>query len=157
MVVSNELNANYLLETAVMMFDLAVMIKHVLDVEVEFINLGGGVGIPYRPEQQPVDLAQLGQRIRQAYERIMVPAGLGRTWLCLESGRMMTGPYGWLVSTVLHLKHTYKHYAGLDSCMADLMRPALYGAYHHITVVGKEDAPHNMIYDVTALAVREQR
>ena len=104
---------------------------------------------PTGPEQQPVDLAQLGQRIRQAYERIMVPAGLGRTWLCLESGRMMTGPYGWLVSTVLHLKHTYKHYAGLDSCMADLMRPALYGAYHHITVVGKEDAPHNMIYDVT--------
>ena len=149
MVVSNELNANYLLETAVMMFDLAVMIKHVLDVDVEFINLGGGVGIPYRPEQQPVDLAELGQRIRQAYERIMVPAGLGQTWLCLESGRMMTGPYGWLVSTVLHLKHTYKHYAGLDSCMADLMRPALYGAYHHITVAGKEDAPHNMIYDVT--------
>jgi len=149
MVVSNELNADYLLETAVMMFQLAVRIKNILGVAVEFINLGGGIGIPYRPDQQPVDLEALGQRIREAYARIMVPAGLDGAWLCMENGRVMTGPYGWLVSRVLHLKDTYKQYVGLDACMADLMRPALYGAYHHITVVGKEDFPRNRVYDVT--------
>ncbi len=149
MVVSNELNGDYLLETAVMMFRLAVQVKNILGISVEFINFGGGIGIPYHPEQQPVDIAALGQRIREAYEAIMAPAGLDKVWLALESGRLITGPYGWLFSRVLHLKDTYKRYAGLDACMADLMRPALYGAYHHITAVGKEDAPRTKVYDVT--------
>lgn len=120
-----------------------------MDVSVEFINLGGGLGIPYRPEEQAIDLEALGVKIRTLYEQILKPAGLGEVMLCMESGRMMTGPYGYLVSRVLHQKNTYKNYVGLDACMADLMRPALYGAYHHITVIGKEDMPTDTLYDVT--------
>ena len=149
MIVSNELNIEYLAETATMMFELAVQIKETLGVEVEFINLGGGIGIPYRPEDEPVDLEELGAQIRNRYESIMLPAGLDKVTLCMESGRMMTGPYGWLVSKAIHHKNTYKNYIGLDSCMADLMRPALYGAYHHITVAGKEQLSHDTVYDIT--------
>ena len=149
MIVSNELNAEYYCETAEMMFDLAAKIKKVMGVEVEFINLGGGIGIPYRPDETAVDLIALGAKIKMSYERILLPAGLDHVGLCMESGRMMTGPYGYLVATALHRKDTYKNFIGLDACMADLMRPALYGAYHHITVVGKENAPLDHVYDVT--------
>jgi len=149
MVVSNELNSAYLYETAEMMFTLAVKIKKITGVEVEFINMGGGIGIPYRPEQARVDLLALGSKIKMAYENILLPEGLDQVAICMESGRMMTGPYGYLVSRVLHKKETYKNYIGLDSCMADLMRPALYGSYHHITVVGKEHLPLDQVYDVT--------
>ncbi|MEG2213871.1 MAG: diaminopimelate decarboxylase, partial [Clostridiales bacterium] len=149
MIVSNELNIDYLAETAVMMFQLAVRVKAILGVSVEFINLGGGIGIPYHPEEQRVDLCALSSKIRAAYEALLLPAGLTAVKLAMESGRMITGPYGYLVSRALHLKNTYKHYIGLDACMADLMRPALYGAYHHITVVGKEDQPCDHLYDIT--------
>ncbi|MCL2496905.1 MAG: diaminopimelate decarboxylase, partial [Clostridiales bacterium] len=110
---------------------------------------GGGIGIPYRPKEQPLDLNWLGNRINREYERILIPAGLDKLGLRLECGRLITGPYGYLVSKVLHFKDTYKQYVGLDASMADLMRPALYGAYHHITVLDKEHAPHDHIYDVT--------
>lgn len=149
MIVSNELNADYFRDTAVMMFDMATKIKKIMGISVEFINLGGGIGIPYLPEEEPVDLLALGNKVRLAYEDIMVPAGLGDVALCMESGRLMTGPYGWLVSRAIHKKDIYKNYIGLDASMADLMRPALYGAYHHMTVVGKEDLPKDHIYDVT--------
>jgi len=149
MIVSNELNCDYLVDTAVMMFKLATKIKKIMGISVEFINLGGGIGIPYRPEEEAIDLQVLGSKIRIAYEDILIPAGLGDIALSLESGRMMTGPYGYLVSTALHRKETYKNYIGLDSCMADLMRPAIYGAYHHITVAGKEGHPCDTLYDIT--------
>ena len=149
MVVSNELNVDYLIGTATMMFELAVEVKDRLGVAVEFLNLGGGIGIPYLPEQEPVDLVAFGQGVKQEFERILVPAGLDHMKICLESGRMITGPYGYLAATALHEKNIYKHYIGLDACMANLMRPALYGSYHHITVVGKEDAPADTKYDIT--------
>lgn len=149
MVVSNELRTEAFVFTAKLMFTLATEIKNELGIELEFVNLGGGIGIPYRPEENAVDLEAVGAEIKKAYESIMIPAGLGKTAIATESGRAMTGPAGWLVSTVLHEKKTYKDYIGLDSCMANLMRPAIYGAYHHITIVGKEDALADHIYDVT--------
>lgn len=149
MIVSNERNLDYLVGTARMMFELAVEIKEKLGYSVSFINLGGGIGIPYKPEDEAVDWLAFGEGVRQVYEELLVPAGLDKVKICLESGRAVTGPYGYLVSRVLHEKKTYKNYIGLDSCMADLMRPALYNAYHHITVVGKEDAPLDHVYDVT--------
>ena len=148
MVASNELYTQIFLTTAEIMFNLAIEIKQKLGIELEFINLGGGIGIPYRPEDSPVDLDAVGNGIHKLYEDLLVKNGL-RPTIAMESGRAMTGDAGWLVSTVRHLKHTYKDYVGLDSCMADLMRPALYGAYHHITVVGKENQPHDHVYDVT--------
>jgi len=149
MIVSNERNLDYLVGTARMMFELAVEIKAKLGYSVSFINLGGGIGIPYKPEDEAVDWLAFGEGVRQVYEELLVPAGLDKVKICLESGRAVTGPYGYLVSRVLHEKSTYKNYIGLDSCMADLMRPALYNAYHHITVVGKENAPLDHVYDVT--------
>jgi diaminopimelate decarboxylase len=149
MVASNELNPQYFVETAEMLFDLAVALSRELGIVFEVINLGGGIGIPYRPEQRPVDLELVGAGIRRAYEQRLLGAGHPAAALALECGRMMTGPYGCLVTRVRHIKQTYKRYAGLDACMADLMRPALYGAYHHITVIGKERAPHDLRYDVT--------
>ena len=148
MVASNELYTQIFLTTAEIMFNLAVEIKEKLNIELEFINLGGGIGIPYRPDQKPVDLAAVGEGIHKLYDEILIKNNL-RPRLAMESGRAMTGDAGWLVSTVRHIKHTYKDYIGLDSCMADLMRPAIYGAYHHITIVDKEDQPHDHIYDVT--------
>lgn len=148
MVVSNELNVDYLVDTAAMVFNLAVEVKEKCGVNVEFCDLGGGIGIPYLPEEQDVDLEELGRRVHEVFDAIMVPAGLDNIQISYESGRMMTGPYGWLVSTAIHKKEIYKNYIGLDSCMAHLMRPALYGSYHHVTVVGKQDAPHDHIYDV---------
>lgn len=149
MVISNELDANYFIETANMMFDLIIEIYRTLDIKIEFVNFGGGIGIPYRPEQEPVDLTVVSQGIKKAYESKIIANGLAPLKIAMECGRMITGPYGYLVSTVLHKKEIYKNYVGLDACMANLMRPALYGAYHHITVLGKEDWPLGYIYDVT--------
>ena len=149
MVISSELRTEAFLLTARIMFELAAELKQNLGICVEFVNLGGGFGIPYRPEENPIDYAAVGAGIEQLYNDIMRPAGLGSTAIRTESGRAITGDAGWLVSTVLHEKDTYKKYIGLDSCMANLMRPALYGAYHHITVLGKENAPADHIYDVT--------
>ena len=148
MVVSNELNPDYLLGTATMMFELAIELKQKLNVTVEFINLGSGLGLAYRPEEDELDLAALGEAIRQEYQRLLAPAGLGNVGLAMESGRLMTGPFGLLVTRAIHTKDTYKHYIGVDACMAHLMRPALYNAYHHITVLGKANAPADHTYDV---------
>ncbi len=148
MVISNELDPNYFIETANMMFDLIIEIHRTLDIKIEFVNFGGGIGIPYRPDQEPVDLNVISQGIKKAYEAKIVTNGLAPLKIAMECGRMITGPYGYLVSTVLHKKEIYKNYVGLDACMANLMRPALYGAYHHITVMGKEEWPLGYIYDV---------
>jgi len=149
MVASNELDAKYFIETAHILFDLVVELSAELGVKVEFVNIGGGIGIPYKPEEKPVDLAYVGEGIRKLYEEKIEAAGLSPLDLNMECGRMITGPYGWLVSRVLHKKNTYKQFVGLDSCMTNLMRPALYGAYHHITVPGKEAAAHGFVCDVT--------
>ena len=149
MVISNELNPDYFIETARMMMTLVKEIYETLGIRIEMINFGGGIGVPYRPEDNQVDLEYVGAGIRKLYEKIIVPAGLAPLKLALECGRMIAGPYGYLVSKVLHKKETYKNYVGLDSCMANLMRPALYGSYHHITVVGKEQQPLDHVYDVT--------
>ncbi len=149
MVASNELNYKYFIETAVLLFQLAVEIKEKSDISLEFVNIGGGIGIPYKPEQSSVDLEKIGSGIREAYQTILRPAGLSELHLKMECGRMITGPYGWLVSRVRHVKKTYRNYAGLDACMANLMRPALYNAYHHITIPGKEMEKQRILYDVT--------
>jgi len=149
MVISNELNPDCFIQTAEMMFDLAVELDRGHGIRLEFVNLGGGIGIPYRPNQKAVDLHQVSAGVRASYEKKIVAAGLHPLKIYLECGRMVTGPYGYLVSRVLHLKHTYKDYVGLDACMANLMRPAIYGAYHHITVPGKEGAAADHTYDVT--------
>ena len=148
MVASNELNPDYFVDTARLLFDLVVELKEKLGIRIEFVNLGGGVGIPYRPNQKAVDLAYVGDRIHQAYDEIIVPAGLSPLKVVMECGRVVTGPYGYLVTRVLHKKQIYKNYVGLDACMANLMRPGMYGAYHHISVPGKEASPRR-IYDVT--------
>ena len=149
MVASNERRVEAFALTAKLIFTIAVELKEQLGIHVEFIDLGGGIGIPYRPDEAPVDLPAVGDAIHALYDAIMVPAGLGDVGLMTESGRAMTGPAGWLVSTVIHEKKTYKDYIGLDSCMANLMRPAMYGAYHHITIAGKENEPCDHVYDVT--------
>ena len=148
MVASNELNESYFVETAVMMFNLVKEVKEKLDITISFVNFGGGIGIPYRPEQEPVNLEQLGEDIHQAYDEIITKGGLAPLTLCMECGRMITGPYGYLVTTAIHKKDIYKHYIGVDASMANLMRPGMYGAYHHLTVLGKENAPHDHVYDV---------
>ncbi|MBV9787055.1 MAG: diaminopimelate decarboxylase [Chloroflexi bacterium] len=149
MVVSNELSHAALLETARMMFELAVELSTTLDIRIELINIGGGIGIAYRPEQPAVDLQALGEAIRSVYAATISAHGLDPIRLCMECGRLITGPHGFLITRVRHLKDTYKRYIGLDATMADLMRPALYGAYHHLTVLGKEAQPADQIYDVT--------
>jgi diaminopimelate decarboxylase len=131
------------------LFQLIAEISQKLKIKFDFVNIGGGVGIPYRPEQKRIDLKAMSRGIRKKYEQIIVANGLAPIKLFTECGRYITGPYGYLVSRVLHIKDTYKNFAGLDACMANLMRPALYGAYHHITVMGKENKPHKFIYDVT--------
>ena len=117
--------------------------------DIEFINLSGGVGIPYKPDQEPNDIRVIGEGVRKVYEEVLVPAGMGDVALYTEMGRFMTGPYGCLVTKAIHEKHTYKEYIGCDACAVNLMRPAMYGAYHHITVMGKEDQPCDHMYDVT--------
>ncbi|MDR1219735.1 MAG: diaminopimelate decarboxylase [Treponema sp.] len=148
MVASNELNVEYHIETARLLFELAVEVREKTGVRLEFVNLGGGVGIPYLPEQTAVDYETLASGVKAAYDAIIVPAGLDPLGIRAEWGRAITGPYGWLVSRAVHRKSVYREYIALDSCMADLMRPGLYGAYHHITVAGKEDAPLTETYDV---------
>lgn len=148
MVVSNELNPEYFAETAKMMFDLIVEVYEKTGVRISFVDLGGGIGIPYRPEQDPMDLEYVSGLIKKMYDEIIVPAGLDPLKIMLECGRMVTGPYGYLVTKAIHHKDTYRHYIGVDASMANLMRPGMYGAYHHITVLGKEDAPHDHTYDV---------
>lgn len=148
MVASNELNPDYFVETAKMLFELAVEIYKKLGIRMEFLNLGGGIGIPYRPEQTAVDLEYVSQGIKAEYEKTIKAAGLDPLRIVMECGRVVTGPYGYLVSRVIHKKSIYKDYLGLDACMANLMRPGMYGAYHHITVPGKENGPFKK-YDVT--------
>ena len=148
MVASNELNEDYHIETARLLFELAVELREKTGVRLEFVNLGGGVGIPYRPGEEAVDYGRLASGIQEVYRRIIVPGGLHPLGIRTEWGRVITGPYGWLVTRAIHTKSIYREYIGLDASMADLMRPGLYGAYHHITVVGKEDAPATETYDV---------
>jgi diaminopimelate decarboxylase len=149
MVASNELDANYFVETAEILFQLIAEISQNLKINFEFVNIGGGVGIPYRLEQNSIDLEAMNSGIKKKYEQIIIANGLAPIKLFTECGRYITGPYGYLVSRVLHIKNTYKKFAGLDACMTNLMRPALYGAYHHITVMGKENKPRDFVYDVT--------
>ncbi len=148
MVVSNELDINALAETAAMLFDLAIEIYKKLGIKLEFVNLGGGIGIPYKLDQEAVNLEDLSKKIKKLYEQKIIKNGLAGLKIFYECGRMTTGPYGFLVTTVIHEKHTYKDYIGVDACMANLMRPGMYGAYHHETVLGKENAPKNHTYDV---------
>lgn len=147
MIASNELDQSYFVETACMMFEIALELKD-RGIIVEFINLGGGIGIPYLPEQAPLDIATLGHKIEKLYNDMFSAAGLAPK-IFFECGRYITGPHGYLISTVMHQKSTYRDYVGLDASMANLMRPGMYDAYHHITVLGKEAEPANHTYDVT--------
>ena len=137
MVASNELNPKFFVETARMLFALAVEVKEATGVRVEFVNLGGGIGIPYRPGEAAVSYEEVSRGTRAAYEEIVVPAGLDPVAVYMENGRCMTGPYGVLVTRAVHEKRIYKRYVGVDACMANLMRPGMYGAYHHVSVLGK--------------------
>ena len=148
MVVSNELDEQYHVETARMLFELVVEIKTRLGIRISFINTGGGIGIPYRPEQKAVDYETIARGARKLYDQIIVPAGLDPLAVNMECGRAITGPYGWLVTRALRWKDTYRSYVGVDASMANLMRPGMYGAYHHVTVLGKETAPATKTYDV---------
>ena len=146
---SNTLSNEYYPALAAILFRMAAELKEETGCHITFINLSGGVGVPYRPDQPANDIAVIGEGVRRAYEEILVPAGMGDVSLCTELGRFMLAPHGHLVTRVLHEKKTYKDYIGVDACAANLMRPAMYGAYHHITVMGKEDAPCDHMYDVT--------
>ena len=146
---SNTISNEYYPTLAGILFQLAVELQRETGCQIRYINLSGGIGIPYRPEQTENDIAVIGEGVRQKFEEILVPAGMGDVQLCSELGRFMMGPYGCLVTRAIHEKHIYKEYIGVDACAADLMRPAIYGAYHHITVAGKENAPCDHKYDVT--------
>jgi diaminopimelate decarboxylase len=148
MVASNELNPDYFVETAVILFELVVELKEKLGISIEFVNMGGGIGIPYRPGQAAVDYDYVARGMKEAYDRLIAKNGLDPVRICFECGRPFTGPYGWLVTTAIHEKHIYRDYIGVDASMADLMRPGMYGAYHHVSVAGKEDAPLTHTYDV---------
>ena len=146
---SNTISNEYYPTLARILFQLAVDLKKETGVHITFINLSGGVGIPYKPEQPANDIAVIGEGVRKAYEEILVPAGMDDVSLYTELGRFMLAPYGHLVTRAIHEKHIYKEYIGVDACACNLMRPAMYGAYHHITVLGKEDAILDHVYDVT--------
>ena len=146
---SNTVTNEYYPALAKVLFEVAVKLQKETGCHITFINLSGGVGIPYRPDQEPNDIQAIGDGVRRVYEEVLVPAGMGDVSLCTEMGRFMMGPYGCLVAKAIHEKHIYKEYIGLDACAANLMRPAMYGAYHHITVMGKEEAPCDHKYDVT--------
>lgn len=146
---SNTIANEYYPALARILFQTAVELNQETGAHIAFINLSGGVGIPYRPDQQPTDIYEVGRGVQKAFEEILVPAGMGDIAIYTELGRFVLGPFGHLVTTALHEKHTHKEYIGLDACAANLMRPAMYGAYHHITVMGKEDAPLDHVYDVT--------
>jgi len=149
MIASNELNPDYFIETADMLLELVQLISKELDIIFEFINIGGGIGIPYTPDQKAVDLEYISNGIKQVYEHRIIETGLPELRIVMENGRMITGPFGYLVTTTIHQKEIYKKYVGLDASMANLMRPGIYGAYHHISVMGKEDQPYDQKYDVT--------
>ncbi|MCD4822757.1 MAG: diaminopimelate decarboxylase [Methanococcoides sp.] len=149
MVASNELEPSYFVETAKLLFEVIVEISKELDIRFDFVNLGGGIGIPYRPDQKAVPYDVIAKGVRDEYEKSIKANGLDPLKIYLECGRTITGPYGYLVTEVRHLKHIYKDYVGTDACMANLMRPGLYGSYHHITVLGKENEPEDHLYDVT--------
>ncbi len=146
---SNTVTNEYYPTLAKILFELAVELKEKTGADIKFINLSGGVGIPYKPDQEGNDIKVIGEGVRKAYEEVLIPAGMGDIAIYTELGRFMLGPYGCLVTTAIHEKHTHKEYIGLDACAVNLMRPAMYGAYHHITVMGKEDAPCDHMYDVT--------
>ena len=146
---SNTVTNDYYPMLAKVLFELAVRLKKETGADIRFINLSGGVGIPYRPDQEPNDIRVIGEGVRKVYEEVMVPAGMGDVAIYTELGRFMMGSYGCLVTKAIHEKHTYKEYIGVDACAVNLMRPAMYGAYHHITVMGKENEPCDHIYDVT--------
>ncbi|SFG31291.1 diaminopimelate decarboxylase [Oribacterium sp. WCC10] len=145
---SNTVTNDYYPTLAKQLFELAVRIRNETGVELDFINLSGGVGIPYKPDQEGNDILEIGEGVHKVFDEVLVPNGLGDISIFTEMGRFMTGPYGALITKVIHFKHTYKEYAGVDACAVNLMRPAMYGAYHHITVLGKEDAEATKTYDV---------
>lgn len=145
---SNTVTNEYYPMLAKILFELAVELHEVTGAHVAFINLSGGIGIPYRPDEEPNDIMAIGDGVRKVYEEVLVPAGMDDVAICTELGRFMMGPYGVLVTKAIHEKHTHKEYVGVDACAVNLMRPAMYGAYHHITVMGKEDAPCDRMYDV---------
>lgn len=149
MLASNELNPHYFIETAEMLFELVVKISATLSISFDFVNIGGGIGIPYKPDDKPADIESISNGIKEKYDAIIRKNNCHPLKLFMECGRMITGPYGYLISKVRHIKKTYKNYAGLDASISDLMRPALYGAYHHISVPGKEELPHDQVYDLT--------
>ena len=146
---SNTVTNEYYPMLAKVLFEVAVKLEKETGADIEFINLSGGVGIPYKPDQEPNDIGVIGDGVRKVYEDVLVPGGMGDVALYTEMGRFMTGPYGCLVTKAIHEKHTYKEYIGCDACAVNLMRPAMYGAYHHITVMGKEDQPCDHKYDIT--------
>ena len=146
---SNTVTNDYYPMLAKVLFEQAVRLQKETGVHIKFINLSGGIGIPYTPDQEPNDIRVIGEGVRKVYEEVLVPAGMGDVAIYTELGRFMMGPYGCLVTKAIHEKNTYKNYIGVDACAVNLMRPAMYGAYHHITVLGKEDAPCDHKYDVT--------
>ncbi|HAF25992.1 MAG TPA: diaminopimelate decarboxylase [Lachnospiraceae bacterium] len=145
---SNTVTNEYYPLLAKILFETAVEVKEKTGVEINFVNLSGGVGIPYEPGKEPNDIKAIGEGVKKVYEEVLIPAGLTDVSIYTELGRYMTGPYGHLVTQAIHEKHTHKEYIGCDACAVNLMRPAMYGAYHHITVAGKEDAPLDHKYDV---------
>ena len=149
MVASNELDPEYIIDTAKLLFSLAWEIHEKVGIDFEFVNIGGGIGIPYKPDQKAMSLERVGEGIRDAYAELVEAKGMKPIRLYMECGRCITGPYGYLVAKVRHIKNTYRLYAGLDACMSNLMRPALYGAYHEIVVPGKENSAERKVYDVT--------
>lgn len=146
---SNTVSTEYYPKLAKILFETAVELHNETGADIKFINLSGGVGVNYKPDQAPNDIMLIGDEVRKAFEEVMIPAGLGNVAIFTELGRFMLAPYGHLISKIIHEKHTHKEYIGLDACAANLMRPAMYGAYHYITVLGKENAPSNHKYDVT--------
>ncbi len=145
---SNTVTNEYYPTLAKILFELAVEIKEKTGVSLDFINLSGGVGVAYLPDQEQNDILEIGEGVHRVYDEVLVPAGLGNVSIYTELGRFMLAPYGHLVTRAIHEKHIYKEYIGVDACAVNLMRPAMYGAYHHITVMGKEDAPKDHVYDV---------
>lgn len=146
---SNTVTNEYYPMLAKILFEVAVKLQKETGAHIKFINLSGGIGIPYKPEQKPNDIKVIGEGVRKVYEEVLVPAGMGDVAIYTELGRYVTGPYGCLVTRAIHEKHTHKEYIGCDACAVNLMRPAMYGAYHHITVMGKEKEPHDHKYDIT--------
>jgi diaminopimelate decarboxylase len=149
MIASNMLDIQFFFKTIDILFDIVLEVYEATGIKLEFINMGGGIGIPYKPDEEPISLELLGEGVCKRYEQRIIPAGLDPLCIYMENGRMITGPYGYVVSRVIHRKDTYKTYIGLDASMQNLMRPAIYGAYHHITVLGKENQPASQTVDVT--------